>query len=190
MLFMSMKLILDNKILDSIDMNYANPTATFKALSGIDHYRLMAYISQQFNNSVLFDIGTCVGGSAWALAFNPSNHVHSFDICDCGTTKKSNVTYHIGNILEMPEWREKMLEAPFISLDVDPHSGKFESEFITFLDRNSYRGILYMNDTFTDRFPELHKYWETITQKKINVTKVGHASGIVLFNSDDEIVIQ
>ena len=75
-----------------------------------------------------------------------------------------------------------MLSSPFISLDVDPHDGKFEKEFIDLLGVNRYKGMVYMDDTFMNKFPNLRDYWETITQKKVNVSKVGHGSGIVLLN--------
>ena len=44
------------------------------------HYYLLAYLSNLVNNSIIIDLGTHVGTSALALAFNNSNKILTYDI--------------------------------------------------------------------------------------------------------------
>lgn len=189
-----MIITLKNEVLDKLDMSYVHPENPLfidfrNDKSGHNHYRLLAYISQQFDNAVFLDIGTRSGASACALASNPSNHVHSFDIYNTSPLPYKNVTYHIGNILEMSEWKERLIASSFISLDVDPHDGVFEKQFMLYLSDNSYKGMLYMDDTNIDTYSKLRDFWNSITLKKVDVTKYGHGtgSGIVLFDPSMEI---
>jgi hypothetical protein len=185
-----MKITLDNKVLDAFNMKYVTLSErTFDGVSGYDHYRLLQCLGSQFSNSLLFDIGTRTGASAIAMAQNPTNQVHSFDIKNTNPVAWKNVVYHVGNIMDMAEWKAKMLTSPLISLDVDPHDGGFEQAFLDFLSKNSYKGMLYMDDINLDRYPKLRALWNSITLKKVDVTKYGHfsGSGLVLFDPTMEI---
>lgn len=59
-----------------------NDRSEFTNKQGIEHYKLLAYFSTQFNGVNIIDIGTHRGSSALALSYNINNTVHSFDILD------------------------------------------------------------------------------------------------------------
>ena len=129
--------MITNQILDAIDMSYANPTPTFSALAGIDHYRLLHWIGHQFNNSVFLDVGVRSGASAIAMGHNPTNTVYAFDIAQTGPQPWPNVTYHIGNVLDHADL---ISQAKVISLDTE-HDGVFEREFLAKLP-GLFHGVL------------------------------------------------
>lgn len=186
-----MKIVLDNKVLDSIDMNYANPTVFFNSTSGFDHYRLLVYLSQQFRNVTFIDLGTREGGSAVALGYCLENKVLSFDINpNIQPASRVNISYHTGNALE-EKWHSVILASPLISLDTE-HDGIFERQVLDFLVEHDYKGMLYMDDIKTNNYPLMIKFWENIKLRKVDVTKYGHftGSGLVLFNNDTEIIMQ
>jgi len=186
-----MNICLSNRILDELDMSYYEPTMTFSWKSGIDHYRLLSYLSFVFNNTTLIDIGTRSGASAIALARNPTNKIHSFDIEPCNGGPYRNVEYHVCDLLKTPEYWPLILGSPLISLDVG-HDGSFEREFLDFLRKNSYTGLLYMDDIHAENFKEMETVWNEISEKKYDITSVGHfsGSGIVVFNSDIDIIME
>jgi hypothetical protein len=118
--------------------------------------------------------------------------VQSFDISAAVNPKPHrNVTYNVQNIFDNGDTLKLILSSPFISLDVD-HLGTVERQFLAFLMINQYKGILYLDDIHTDRFPEMEPFWNEIPIKKVDVTKYGHCSGsgLVLFNEDDEIICE
>jgi hypothetical protein len=149
--------------------------------AGKEHYRLLEHLSHQFSNSTIIDIGTYTGLSAFALSTNPTNQVFSFDIeLKSGLPTKPNIHYYTDNLMT-PEGREKwkdvLLNAPFMFLDIDPHEGTREYAFYEWLRDNDYRGFVIcddiwyfgkMSENFWDKIPEEHK---------INATYQGHWSG-------------
>ena len=54
----------------------------FHKSPGIQHYKLLAYLSSLFNDVTIIEIGTHVGESAVALAYNKNNIIYTFDIID------------------------------------------------------------------------------------------------------------
>lgn len=186
-----MKISLNNKVLDTIDMSYFEPTKTFSWKSGCDHYRLLAHLSSHFNNTTLIDIGTRSGASAIALAKNSTNIVHSFDIEELSPHSYPNVVYHKCKLLEANEFHSLILTSPLISLDVN-HDGVFERDFLDFLIKNDYKGLLYLDDIHTEKFPAMEVFWNSITLPKEDVTMYGHCSGsgIVVLDPTIEIVLE
>jgi predicted O-methyltransferase YrrM len=62
---------------------------------GDQHYKLLAWLSTQFNNVDIFDIGTHMGASSSALSYNITNTIHSFDInLSKLVCKKENCKYY------------------------------------------------------------------------------------------------
>ena len=72
---------IDNITLDNLDMSRYNLISNleyqqyFTETSSKEHYRLLTYISNQFNGESFIDIGTLKGCSALALSTNLSNKV-------------------------------------------------------------------------------------------------------------------
>lgn len=147
---------------------------------GDQHYKLLAWLSQQFNNIDIFDIGTHMGASAAALSYNKNNTIHSFDI-DLSklVLKKENCQYHQEDLWNMnirDSWKDKLLNSPLIFLDIDPHEGNREYEFYTWLVANNYKGLLILDDIWYFK-PMRDNLWYKISTKKFDATELGHWSG-------------
>ena len=47
---------------------------------GVEHYKLLSYISLQYENELLVEIGSWIGAGVLGLAFNSKNYVITYDI--------------------------------------------------------------------------------------------------------------
>jgi hypothetical protein len=154
--------------------------AEYSGKPGKEHYRLLSWLSTQFNNSTIIDIGTHHGLSAAALSYNPSNTIHSFDIVYKGIKiKKPNCNYHQVNLWNPDhrwKWKSTILSSPLIFLDIDPHEGTMEMEFYKWLVEQNYQGILILDDIWMFKGMR-NNIWYHISTKKIDLTSVGHFSG-------------
>ena len=158
---------------------------------GDEHYRLLSFLSTQFNNTTILDVGTAHGNSALSLSYNPSNTVYTFDIKDTventAIRQKENITRSLDNLFDkttQQKWLETILSAPFIFLDVDPHNGTMEYDFYKFLKDINYQGFLICDDVH--HFAEMRdNFWNKIpASEKVDLTKYGHWSGpgVVVFS--------
>jgi len=161
---------------------FARDNPEFYAPAGREHYRLLAYLSTKVSGTI-FDIGTHRGASAIALSYNPENTVVTYDVADNAppiVDRKPNILRFIRDIVA-PEGRERireeLLKSPLILLDIDPHEGTREAEFLSWLQNNGYRGIVLLDDVW--HFKALReKVWYQIPRRqKIDLTSVGHWSG-------------
>lgn len=188
-----------NDILDNFS---EEERAEFTDEPGKQHYKLLAYYSTLFNNSVLIDIGTGGGKSALALSYNKTNTVISFDVVDMVQNQKvktrDNIEFYLenlwltmangGDVDEVPnKWTYSILNAPFIFLNVEPHNGTMEYNFYRFLRSIDYGGILMCNNIWY--FKEMRdNFWYKIPDKyRYDVTEYGHWSGtgIIDFQRDN-----
>ena len=84
---------LSNEDLDAIDLSefdkylnekykytYKRGGYGFYDKSGVEQYKLLAYMSTLLDNETILDVGTFEGGSALALSKNKTNNVVSIDI--------------------------------------------------------------------------------------------------------------
>ena len=162
-------------------LSNANMDPEYSEPAGKQHYRFLEDMSMKFSNSVLFDIGTHKGMSAYALSTNPTNTVLSFDIEEkSGRPIRPNVHYKIEDVLMGPGrelWKETLLASPLIFLDIDPHEGTREYDFYVWLRDNNYKGTLICDDIWY--FKEMRdNFWYKIpSEHKIDVTERGHMSG-------------
>jgi hypothetical protein len=154
----------------------------FNLPPGKEHYHLLKKLSSEINGKEIFDIGTWMGASALALAFNQTNTVHSFDLVHSHPLpQRSNIVYHLDNIVtDTPErelWKERILESPLIFLDIDPHEGKDEYIFYEWLRDNEYKGVLICDDIH--HFEAMrNNFWSKIPNEfKTDLTSQGHWSG-------------
>jgi hypothetical protein len=150
---------------------------------GKEHYKLLAYLSNQFKNTTILDIGTYKGCSALALSYNASNKILSFDLGNyrnLGVGIPNNIEFILDNILK-EQYKSIVLEAKLISLDTN-HNGDFELEFHKYLRSIKWKGILYLDDIKLNQ--SMIDYWNFIDEEKYDVTEVGHhsGSGMVYFN--------
>lgn len=161
---------------------------------GKEHYKLLSYFSTLFNDAVIIDIGTHRGSSALALSYNERNTVYSFDIMDKVVNQKirgkENIFFTMDNLFEaagQEKWKETLLTAPFIFLDVDPHNGTMEMEFYTYLKKIDYRGFIICDDIWY--FKEMRdNFWYKLPYgERYDLTHLGHWSGTGIFTFNREI---
>ena len=154
--------------------------------AGQSEYRLYAWLSTQFNNTTILDVGTRIGGSALALSYNDKNKVISYDLVEQGASsgiKKDNVEFKIQDFRQ-----DDTLDYDNISIimiDVDPHDGTAEEEMFEYLEEKGWKGLVLLDD-IGPQWPEIEDFWNRITFPKINVTEVGHMSGTGLVNFDEK----
>jgi hypothetical protein len=141
--------------------------------AGLEPYKLYAWISTHFSNKVIFDVGTFRGHSAEALAYNKTNRVISYDIVQTNPIQVDNVTYRIGDFRKDPE----LFKSPLLVIDVAPHDGIQEQQFLEFLMKRKYKGIVVWDDISYHNFPGMATFWDGIPQTKYDLTFVGHHSG-------------
>ena len=187
-----MKIILSNATIDNISLDYlaqkykGDSRKHLNSNSGMEHHKLLAYLSTLFNNILIADIGTRTGNSALAISHNVNNNVDSYDIMTTvGGIDKDNLSFHCKDILEDP----KILEYSLISLDVDPHDAKQESSCLKYLEDNSWKGILILDDIGPD-WPHMNNYWNSIELPKWDITKYGHASGTGLVDFSGNLELE
>jgi predicted O-methyltransferase YrrM len=150
--------------------------------AGQSEYRLYAWLSSQFENTTILDVGTRTGGSALALSYNDKNQVISYDLVEQGASsaiKKENITFKIQDFREDEtlDWDNISI----IMIDVDPHDGVQEVEMMEFLNEKGWKGIMLLDD-IGPGWPEVQDMWDAIEEPKIDVTPVGHMSGTGLVN--------
>ena len=111
-----------------------------------DHYTLLCWISEQFNNTTIYDIGTFRGMSALALAANSTNKVITYDIHAWPDDRILNPPSNIEFVVDDFFNNKDILKSPLIMFDVDPHDGNIERVFLNWLDENDYQGIVFFDD--------------------------------------------
>lgn len=160
--------------------------------AGRQHYRLLEELSNGVSSSTIVDIGTHRGMSALALSVNPTNTVISFDIVEkTDRPIRPNIRYTTDDLMTdtgRETWRDTLLSAPFILLDIDPHEGTREYEFYCWLRDNDYRGFMICDDIWY--FKEMRdNFWYKIpNEHKIDITTKGHWSGtgVVRFHPSEQ----
>ena len=169
-----------------------DPNIEFLGESGKEHYKLLSYFSTLFNNTNILDIGTHVGHSALALSYNTSNTIYTFDIVDKVSSELkqiSNIKFNYDNLFELEgreKWKTLILSCPFIFLDVDPHNGHMETDFMQFIKEIGYSGFVICDDIWY--FKEMRdNFWHKIEDRfRYDLTDLGHWSGtgIITFNPE------
>ena len=176
-------------------------------ISKINHYYLLAYLSSKINNSLIIDIGTHVGTSALALAYNKTNNIVTYDLSNSSPfvyggiinnvnlENLTNIKWKLCNIMDEEEEKNRLLSASIIMLDT-AHEGPFEVNLYNYLKENSYKGILILDDIYFNN--DMIAFWNSITEKKFDLTSVGHkelgdlniptGTGLVDFGETIEII--
>jgi predicted O-methyltransferase YrrM len=143
---------------------------------GLEHYKLLAFISNIHEHANLIDIGTFKGCSALALSYNKTNTVHTFDIHPNLMSLQSipdNISVYVDDILS-EKHIQLLKSSPFIFLDTN-HDGTFERAFLVHLESIQWKGYLLLDDIFLN--DEMKMFWESISYEKFNISKFGHHSG-------------
>lgn len=163
----------------------------FNDKPGKEHYKLLSHLSTLYNNCNIIDIGSHRGSSACALSYNPTNTVMSFDIINNVTNEAireiPNIKFIIANIFEhLSLFKDLLMNAPIIFLDIDPHEGNMEYDFYLQLKEWNYQGILVCDDIWHFESMRNNFWYKIEDQYKYDVTDWGHWSGtgIVTFNHE------
>lgn len=120
-------------------------------------------LSKQKDNQIIIDIGTYRGFSAFSLAANKTNVVHTFDIGDYREIElPENVTFCKKGGLEIPKALIK--KANIILLDVDPHDGIKEPVILKHIIDSGFKGMLILDDVYLNE--EMKAFFESITHEK------------------------
>jgi hypothetical protein len=176
---------------DIIVSNEYDTRIEFYGLPGKQHYRLLSYLSTLYNDSVIIDIGSHRGSSALALSYNTRNNIISYDIVDNikndQIKTRSNINFTIQNIFaDFNLYKDVLLTAPIILLDIDPHHGHMEYQLYQWLKNNNYQGLLVCDDIW--HFEGMrNNFWYLVEDNyKFDVTEYGHWSGtgIITFNQN------
>lgn len=172
-------------------MSWNPPYITYmNELPGQEHYKLLANISHQLpDGAVISDVGTYFGASALALSSNPKVCVTTYDIADC-ITKNNNTLTPLSreNITQkiMPGQQdiELIAKSDLVVLDIDPHDGPAEIDFVKLLVEHGFRGILICDDINLNA--GMKEFWNSIPShlKKIDVSRLAHwtGTGLVVFD--------
>ncbi len=160
-----------------------------------EHYRLLAYLSEQYAGGIFYDVGTLNGGSAVALAAHPDSCVTSWDITEKArvagkfawpTSPLPSVEFRIKDIFDEPTWIYDV--ADVICLDISPHDGIQEQRFTDALDTSGFEGLLICDDIRNVRFPGMTKWWEAIDRPKWELS-YAHCSGTGLVSYGEEFKV-
>ena len=178
-----------NEILDNLDMSLSQNINNneyknyYEEKSSKEHYRLLTYISNSFNNETFVDVGTLKGSSALALSTNKQNKVYSFNVSNQLELSENpeNVEFIIDNVIN-GKFDTILLRSKFILLDTY-HDGGFELEFLNYLKKINYTGNLILDDIHLNK--EMEFFWENIVEDKLDISNIGHGSGtgVVFINS-------
>jgi hypothetical protein len=149
---------------------------------GVNPYKLYAFLSTIFDNSIILDVGSQYGSSALSLSYNQTNQVISYDIVDCGTSAiiKSNIIWKVMDFRH--DSSINFDEVKMIVIDVDPHDGVQEREMIKFLEDKKWSGILILDDIYKDN--QMKDFWNSIEKEnKLDFTNIGHitGTGVIIF---------
>lgn len=162
---------LDKQLFLSNFIEDVNDKQLYLKPSGVEHYRLLAKVSQLVGSKV-YDIGTYKGLSALALASYQNSFVISYDIdYNIKIERTHNLEFRIGNFYN----DENILKSPFIFFDIDPHDGIQESEFYEYLIEKGYQGLVMFDDIH--QFEGMRKFWSKVALPKYDLTHIGHWSG-------------
>ena len=144
----------------------------FHMESGKEHYRLLMYVSTLYNDEVIFDVCTNNCMSAFALSYNKSNRVKTYDIVKLlpENPNVDNIEYILGDSTKDLD----LEKCPVIFLDVD-HDGLYEDIFYEHLKNINWKGILILDDIHLNE--PMKKFWNRIEEKKYDITNIGHWSG-------------
>lgn len=197
---MDKNLILNKKNLDEFELlneDYLVESKYYDLPSGEQEYKLYSYITTQFDDITILDIGTHLGTSAISLSHNEKNKVISFDIVDHikdsnhKIYQKKNIEFKIEDVLNYLN-EENIENIKIVLIDIN-HMGYKETLILKKLISLKFSGIVILDDIHHPNKLinlQMKKLWNNINLPKYDLTKYGHFSGtgLVLINYDLNII--
>jgi len=156
-----------------------------------EHYKLLSYLSDLFEDEIILDLGTRDGLSALVLSKNQKNKVITYDLLPKPIEMSKfehlipNCEFKQMNIFD--EDLEIIKKSKLIFLDLDPHDGIQEKRFIDVLESLNYDGIVICDDIIW--FQQMNEWWNNLKQTKYDITKYGHGSGTGLIDFSKNLVV-
>lgn len=189
-------MILNYKDIMSVDISFFKKDFTFDnthhlARESGEHYKLLKYISDQFNNILILDVGTNWGESCVSLAQNFSNKVITYDV-ESRWSSVNEAKKNMPFLKNYPNIEFKLLDinkedidiiksAKIIFLDI-AHDGIQEKRFTDTLSEIGYDGYLICDDINAPFYPMMNPWWNSISINKYDVSEVGHTWGTGIVN--------
>jgi len=162
--------------------------------SGIDHYRLLVWLSLQAErngtSSSIIELGTYQGLSAACLAVNPSIYLSSFDTdfrylqWKAPLSSSKNIRFLLVNDEDALPDAAFLLYADIIFCDTW-HNGKMEKELFEVLKKWNWVGLLIYDDIYYNN--AMKEFWNSIDHpRKADISHLGHitGTGIIDFSYD------
>lgn len=191
-----MKIILNNKVLDSLDMESALVHLStyqnyFCLPSGQEHYRLLRYLASKINSSVI-EIGTHAGSSAIAMSLDTDNTILTYDIVEMKGRNYDyikNIIFRLTEYQKDSEYEDFILNSKMIFIDA-PHNGFFERELYTWLKDKNYKGLTIWDDIHLNE--DMKSFWNDVDLPKLDITKYGHVTGTgaIYFSDNIELIFE
>jgi len=157
----------------------------FNQEPGREIYKLLAYLSCEIKCKKIIDIGTYMGFSSVALAYDDSKEVHSFDVHNwfpdddtVTATSKDNIEFHICDCVD--ELSGLLEDCRLVLIDID-HMGDGEAEILDVLRREGLKGYAILDNINVNN--QMKELWASIKEDKLDISSVGHwvGTGIVCF---------
>jgi hypothetical protein len=143
--------------------------------AGIEHYRLLRWVGENYSGKVIFDIGTYMGLSAGCFTHSNRNTVWTYDI-SFDALKLKEPHYNI--------WEEivgdencvpvNLLKANIIFVDTW-HNGVMERKIYDQLLAANWKGLLIYDDIYYN--DAMREFWASLPEPKIDATNIGHSTG-------------
>jgi hypothetical protein len=155
---------------EAIKDSYHAEFMTFKA--GLEHYKLLAWVSMQFKKGKIVEIGTSEGAGALALSYG-GRPVETYDIVKIVHPYVEKVVkcFIDGDSLEAAS------KAKVVFVDA-PHNGDFEWNFLESLMKTDFKGMIIFDDIHLNE--PMREFWDKVKKLGIDTedwTDVGHWSG-------------
>ncbi len=188
----------DKYLMPKYRISHNNGGYGFYEKSGVEHYKMLAYLSTLMDNEIILDIGTYQGGSALALSYNKNNKIVSIDIKHQVETNidLDNIEFLEGDILRSEDGKELIESSNFILYDT-VHDGDTELEFHNHLVDSNWEGLCLWDDIkyrWTGAIREgMQSFWNSIDDdKKVDLIKYGHwtGTGLVWYGKKPEIILE
>lgn len=145
---------------------------------GIEHYKLLCYISKLYNNEILIELGSWIGAGALSLSYNPNNYVITYDVVEYLELLMlpKNLERRLGDYKKSSD----ILKSPFIFVDL-LHDGSLEMEVYNYLTVNKFKGITMWDDIYLNN--DMDMFWSSVRHKKYDISYLGHSTGtgIIVF---------
>lgn len=191
-----MKIILNNKVLNNLDMESATIHLStyqnyFCLPSGQEHYRLLRYLTSKIDSNIV-EIGTHAGSSAIAMSLDTDYTILTYDVVEMKGKNYDyikNIIFRLTEYQKDSEYEDFILNSKMIFIDA-PHNGFFERELYAWLKDKNYKGLTIWDDIHLNE--DMKSFWNDVDLPKLDITKYGHVTGTgaIYFSNDIELIFE